>query len=215
MFAIIHFLDVTFRHLLVFASSVHIITDHKSLEQMVRASRSNNSKLARWVGRLAMWCNASVTFRAGVLLGPADMISRLSESRSVAEMAALIPDSHKPVLVDRGNTAHLESGESGTTDSIRPVGLPMHRRAMLRPPVGQLFGTARENFEKCEDPNKDEGLCAEDPIKHASSKGKHDFDGLKDWFTPGRATPEGVQRLIPDGNQYETTIFIRHSKERV
>ena len=198
MFAIIHFLDVTFRHLLVFAISVHIITDHKSLEQMVSASRSNNSKLARWVGRLAMWRNASVTYRAGILLGPADMISRLSESRSAAEMSALIPDSHKPVMVNRGRNAHLESGESGATDSIRPFGLPMQRLAMLKPPVGQLFGTAMENFEKCEDPDKDEGLCAEDPIQHASSKGKHDFDGLKDWFTPGKATPESVKRLIID-----------------
>ena len=198
LFAIIHFLDVVFRHLLVFCEQVHLVTDHKSLEQMVRASRSNNSKLARWIGRLAMWRNASVTFRAGVLVGPADMLSRLTESRSAAEMAALIPDSHKPVLADRGDTAHLETGESGPTDSIRAVGLPMQRLAMLKPPSTQQFGLAQANYDSCTDVGKDLGLCAKDPLRHANDKGKHEFDGLVDWMTPGPATVESCKRLIHD-----------------
>ena len=113
---------------------------------MVRASRSNNSKLARWVGQISMWRNAPVAFRAGVLVGPADTLSQLFEGRSETEFATLIPDSHKPVLVDRGNTAHLETGESGSTDSIRALGLPMQRLAMLRPPYQQQFTTAEKTL---------------------------------------------------------------------
>ena len=198
LFAIIHFLDVVFRHLLIFAERVHLVTDHKALEQMVRASRSNNSKLARWIGRLSMWRNAVVTFRAGVLVGPADMLSRLSECRSAAEMAALIPDSHKPISVDKGATAHLEPGESGPTDSVRALGLPMQRLAMLRPPTDQKFCLAHQNFESSAEVNKDPGLCHEDPLKHARAKPKHDFNGLKEWFLSGKATPESVESLIPD-----------------
>jgi hypothetical protein len=175
LFAIIHFLDVVFRHLLIFAENVNLVTDHKSLEQMVRASRSNNSKLARWIGRLSMWRNAAVTFRAGVLAGPADMLSRLSDGRSESELAALIPDSHKPVSVDRGNTAHLETGESGPTDSFRVFGLPMQRLAMLRPPDQQQFMTTEQNFDACKDPNKDKGLHADDPLVHARKKEKADL----------------------------------------
>ena len=117
------------------------------------------------------------------------MMSRLSEVRSAAEMAALIPDSHKPVSVDKGDTAHLEPGESGPTDSIRAVGLPMQRLAMLRPPDKQEFSLALANLQANEDPNADPGLYAEDPLGHARSKAQHDFHGLKDYFLPGRATP--------------------------
>jgi hypothetical protein len=145
-----------------------------------------------------MWNNAAVTFRAGVLVGPADMLSRLSDGRSESELAALIPDNHKPVSVDRGNTAHLEAGESGPTDSIRALGLPMQRLAMLKPPDPQQFMTAKQNFDACEDRNKDKGLHADNPLAHARQKEKHDFEGLKDWFSPGCANKESIKNLILD-----------------
>ena len=145
-----------------------------------------------------MWRNAAVTFRAGVLVGPADMLSRLTECRSAAEMATLIPDSHKPISADRGDTAHLETGESGPTDSIRAVGLPMQRLAMLRPPTTQQFKLAQHNYDECTDTEKDLGLCAPDPLRYANNKNKHDFDGLPEWFLSGRATTESCKQSITD-----------------
>ena len=126
----------------------------------------------------------------------AGCLGRLVEHRrSSAEMSKQIPDSHLPMRVDRGNTAHLEVGEFGPTDSIRLFGLPMQRLAMLRPPEQQMFQLPLDAFNQSEKIGKDKGMSVDDPLTLARSVASADFKGLTEWFRPGKATVDAIQQL--------------------
>ena len=100
------------------------------------------------------------------------------DRRNVVEMTKQIPYSHLPMRVVRGNTAHLEVGEFGLTDSIRLFGLLMQRLATLRPPGQQMFQLPLDAFNQSEKVNKDKGMSVADPLIMVRSVASAEFKGL-------------------------------------
>jgi site-specific DNA-cytosine methylase/exonuclease III len=168
-------------------------TDHNPLIGLAKAgSRSTNSKLARWAGKLAKWANAIVSYRAGVCIGLADTFSRL-----IYPAKEETPDNYDSLTVDRQGFEPLENTDTPGGQG-RLFGLPMQRLSMLRPPQGQAWVAAEEAFRKAtlEEQQSAPALHNKNMIQEVKTETKDQFQKRKDWFESGHLTPELAVRVI-------------------
>jgi len=168
-------------------------TDHNPLIGLAKPARSTNSKLARWSARLAQWSQATVVYRAGVLIGPADMLSRL-----VYPAKEDTPDTRESLQVNRGCFEPLENTDMWDGTGTRLFGLPMQRLSMLKPPTGAQWLSAEEAFRRAtrEEQQAQPPLHTEDALAQAAGESKDQFQKRRDWFQNGTITPEVAVKIM-------------------
>ena len=168
-------------------------TDHNPLVGLAKAGRSTNSKLARWSARLAQWSRATVAYRAGVLIGPADMLSRL-----VYPAKEETPDTRDSLQVKRDWFEPLENTDSWDGTGTRLFGLPMQRLSMLRPPSNTQWLSAKEAYSRATGQEKESqpALHEDQALEKAAQESKADFQKRRDWFQNGHITPEVAVKII-------------------
>ena len=192
-----------FNMYLKFSNKAVFCTDHKPLIGLVKASaRSANSKLARWATKLATWSQAKIVHRAGVAMGPADMLSRL-----IYPAKEDTPDSHDNLQVHKDAFEPLENTDHWDGKGERFIGLPMQRLAMLKPRPDKAWISAAAAYRKAtlKVAGLPPGLHEEDALRRAAQESKAQFAKRKDWFETGIITPEIAVKIISLSKEFEMT----------
>ena len=186
-----------------FSSKAIFCTDHKPLIGLAKAGagRSANSKLARWAAKLAQWSQATVSYRAGVAMGSADMLSRL-----VYPAKEETPDSRESMQVGHEGFEPLENTDHWDGRGKRAFGLPMQRLGMLKPPTGEQWVGAEEAYRRAtgtELTGVSEGMHEEGMLEKAANESTSEFRKRKDWFKGGAVSPEVAVKILEHAHRLE------------
>jgi site-specific DNA-cytosine methylase/exonuclease III len=169
------------------------VTDHAPLRALAKAGpRSVNAKLARWSAKLAQWSQATICYRAGVMLGPSDALSRL-----IYPAKEETADTRQSLVTHKGCWEPLESTDVGPRPGTRLFGLPMQRLSMLKPPTGQVWKAAVKAYEEATPAEQEAAppLHEEEVLKVAAQEGK-EARKRHDWFQDGVITPTLATKII-------------------
>ena len=167
-------------------------TDHAPIVALAKATtRSANSKLARWMGRLSQWTNAKVVHRAGVTIGLADTLSRLLQGSNEETI-----DNHDNLKSEQGPLETIETTDCNEAGAIRLYGAPLQRLSMLKPPTNQVWQTAKEAYQKAGSPQDQPVFHDTQMLNQANEEVKATFQKRKDWFQPGQISPDQAVRIL-------------------
>ncbi len=137
LWTLTYFATEHFKHYLT-SNDVILYTDHKPLTYLFTNRNEKNAKLARWSAKLSK-LKATVSYRAGAAMGPADTFSRVIEGRPEKEQRDKeTPENRAPIYCDRGPLSKFEPRDTTERNLslVREAGIPQQRVMFLTTKTG-------------------------------------------------------------------------------